>query len=108
VQLATDFGAVTAKVAQADGATGGAADAKAVAETALEDAAFVLARGLAVHFKKPGDLERHGKVDVTKSEIMKLRTQELVNKTTAIRDLGKSNTSNQVRSIALRPIPEPQ
>ena len=29
VQLATDYGAVTAKAAQADGATGGAADAKA-------------------------------------------------------------------------------
>ncbi len=88
VQLATDYGAVTAKAAQADGATGGATDAKAVAETSLEDAAFVLARALAVHFKKSGDLDRHGKVDVTRSEIMKLRTQELVNKTTSIRDLG--------------------
>ncbi len=65
-QLATDYGAVTAKAAQAEGATGGAADAKAVAETALEDAAFVLARALAIHFKKTGDLDRHGKVDVTK------------------------------------------
>jgi len=92
-QLATDYGAVTAKAAQADGATGGAADAKAVAETALEDAAFVLARALAIHFKKTGDLDRHGKVDVTKSEIMKLRTQELVNKTTAIRDLGTAAVS---------------
>ena len=93
VQLATGYGAVTAKAAQADGATGGATDAKAVAETALEDAAFVLARALAVHFKKSGDLDRHGKVDVTKSEIMKLRTQELVNKTTAIRDLGTAAVS---------------
>jgi len=59
-----------------------------VAETALEDAAFVLARALANHFKKTGDLDRHGKVNVSKSEIMRLRTQELVNKTTAIRDLG--------------------
>ncbi|MEK7684690.1 MAG: hypothetical protein AAB466_04645 [Verrucomicrobiota bacterium] len=64
-----------------------------MAETALEDAAFVLARALAVHFKKSGDLDRHGKVDVTKSEIMKLRTQELVNKTTAIRDLGTAAVS---------------
>jgi hypothetical protein len=86
--LQTDYGAVTAKAAQADAATGGATDAKSAAETALEDAAFVLARALAVHFKKSGDLDRHGKVDVSKSEIMKLRTQELVNKTTAIRDLG--------------------
>ncbi len=43
---------------------------------------------MANHFKKTGDLDRLGKVDVSKSEIMKLRTQELVNKTTAIRDLG--------------------
>jgi hypothetical protein len=94
VQLATDYGAVTAKAAQADAATGGATDAKAVAETALEDAAFVLARALAIHFKKSGDLDRHGKVDVTKSEIQKLRTQELVNKTTAIRDLGTAAVSD--------------
>lgn len=87
-QLQIDYGAVTAKAAQADGATGGAADAKAVAEAALEDAAYILARALAIHFKKTGDLDRHGKVDFTKSEIMKLRTQELVNNTTAIRDLG--------------------
>jgi hypothetical protein len=38
VKLETDYGAVTAKGAQADAATGGTADAKAVAETALEDA----------------------------------------------------------------------
>jgi len=87
-QLQADYGAVTAKAAQADAATGGAADAKAVAETALEDAAYVLARALAYHFKKSGDLDRHGKVDFTKSEIAKLRTQDLVNQTTAIRDLA--------------------
>jgi hypothetical protein len=87
-KLQTDYGAVTAQAAQADAATGGAADAKAVAETALEDAAFVLARALAVHFKKSGNLDRHGKVNVRKSDIMRLRTQELVTKTTAIRDLA--------------------
>jgi len=92
-KLQTDYGEVTATAAQADAATGGAADAKSVAETALEDAAFVLARALANHFKKTGDLDRHGKVDVSKSEIMKLRTQELVNKTTAIRDLGTAAVS---------------
>ncbi len=32
------------KAAQADAATGGAADAKSVAETAIEDTVFVLAR----------------------------------------------------------------
>ena len=87
-KLQTSYGAVTAKAAQADAATGGATDAKAAAETALEDAAFVLARALASHFKKTGDLDRLGKVDLSKSDIMKLRTQELVNKATAIRDLA--------------------
>jgi hypothetical protein len=87
-KLQTDYGAVTAKAAQADAATGGGGDAKSAAETVLEDAAFVLARALANHFKKTGDLDRLDKVDVSKSEIMRLRTQELVNKTTAIRDLG--------------------
>ena len=82
-KLQADYGAITAKAAQADAATGGASDAKSVAETVLEDAAFVLARALANHFKKTGDLDRLGKVNVSKSEIMKLRTQELVNKTTA-------------------------
>jgi hypothetical protein len=87
-KLAADYGAVTAKAAQADAATGGGGDAKAGAETALEDAAFVLTRALANHFKKTGDLDRLGKVDFTKSQIVKLRTQDLVTQATAIRDLG--------------------
>lgn len=86
--LQTDFAAVTLKAAQAEAATGGAADAKAAAETTVEDAAFVLARALAIHFKKSGDLDRYGKVDVSKSDIVKLRTQDLANKATAIRDLA--------------------
>lgn len=85
--LQTDYGTLTAKAAQADAAAGGAADAKAASETALEDAAYVLARAL-VHFKKTGNLTDRAKVDVSKSEIMKLRTQKLVDKTTVIRDLG--------------------
>ena len=86
--LQTNYGAVTVKAAQAEAATGGGGDAKTLAETALEDAAFVLARALANHFKKTGDLDRLGKVDVSKTDITRLRTQDLVNKTTAIRDLG--------------------
>lgn len=86
--LQADHAAILAKAAQAEAATGGAADAKAAAESALEDAAYVLARALAYHFKKTGDLDRLGKVDLTKSGIMKLRTQELVNRATAIRDLA--------------------
>src|SRR5690242_20728787 len=57
-QLGADYSAVAAKVAQAEGATGGAADAKAVAEAAIEDAIYVLARALVIHFKKTGDLDR--------------------------------------------------
>ena len=92
--LATAYGLVTAKAAQADAAAGGgAADAKAVAETTLEDIAYVLARALAVHFKKTGNLTDRAKVDVSKSEIMKLRTQELVNKAIVIRDLGTAAVS---------------
>ena len=93
VLLQTDYGTITAKVAQADAAAGGATDAKAVAETSLEDIAYVLARALAVHFKKTGILTDRAKVDVSKSEIMKLRTRELVNKTTAIRDLAAAAVS---------------
>ena len=87
-QLQTDYGSVTAKAALADSATGGAGDAKASAESILENSAFTLARALANHFKKTGDLDRLGKVDVNKSEIVKLRNQGLVDKATAIRDLG--------------------
>jgi hypothetical protein len=92
-QVQTDYGAVTVKAAQADVAVGGASDAKAAAETVLEDAAFILARALANHFKKTGDRDRLGKVNLTKSAIMKLRTQELVNKATAIRDIGTAAVS---------------
>ena len=87
-QLQTGFAAVTQKAALAASATGGAGDAKAQAETALEDAAFILARALANHFKKTGNLDSLGKVDVSKSDIVQLRQQDLLDKTTAIRDLG--------------------
>ena len=92
-QLQTDHTNVTGKAALAENATGGAGDARTAAETALENAAYVLARALANHFKKTGDLDRLGKVDVSKSQIVKLRTQDLVNKTTAIRDLGTAAVS---------------
>ena len=92
-QLQTDYGSVTAKAALADAASGGAGDAKAQAETALEDAAFILARALANHFKKTGNLEKLAQVDVTKSEIVQLRQQDLLDKTTAIRDLGTATVT---------------
>ena len=86
--LATGYTAVTAKAALADGATGGAGDAKAQAEAALEDAAYILARALANHFKKTNNLDKLGQVDLTKSEIVQLRNQDLLDKTTAIRNLA--------------------
>ena len=86
--LEAAYGAVIGKAAQVEAATGGATDAKAAAETALENAAFVLARALASHFRKTGDLDRLGKVDLTKTAIVKLRAQPLVNQATAIRDLA--------------------
>jgi hypothetical protein len=86
--LKTDYDAVKARAALAAGATGGAADMKSLAESALEDTAYVLTRALANHFKKKGDLDSLAKVDLSKTEIVKLRAQELVDKTTVIRDLG--------------------
>ncbi len=91
--LATGYTAVTAKAALADGATGGAGDAKAQAEAALEDAAYILARALANHFKKTNNLDKLAQVDLTKSEIVKLRQQNLLDKTTAIRDLAAATVA---------------
>jgi len=70
--LQTNYGSVTVLAAQADAATGGGGDASSAAETALENAAFILARALANHFKKNGDLDNLGKVDVTKTDIVRL------------------------------------
>ena len=83
-----DYEAVLQKDALADGATGGAGDAKALAEAVLEDAAFKLARALANHFKKTGNLDALGQVDFNKTDIVRLRNQDLVDQSTAIRDLG--------------------
>jgi hypothetical protein len=74
--------------AQWEQATGGAADAKSDAEANLEKIAHLLARAAYNHFKKSGDLDRAGKLNYSKSEIVKLRAQELINTTTAIRDLA--------------------
>lgn len=86
--LQTNYGNTSAKAAQAEAATGGAGDAKAEAESALENVAHVLARALANHFKKVGDLDRLGKVDLSKTKIVQLRQQALVAKATEIRDLA--------------------
>jgi len=86
--LQTNYGNVTVLAAQADAATGGGGDASSAAETALENAAFILARALANNFKKNGDLNNLGKVDVTKTDIVRLRKQVLLDKATAILNLA--------------------
>jgi len=86
--LQSDYSTVMAKAALAESAGGGAADAKAVAESTLENCAYVLARALALHFKKSKDFTRHAQVDVSRSDIVRLRENDLVSKTTAIRDIA--------------------
>ena len=88
--LQTNYGNVTVLAAQADAATGGGGDASSAAETALENAAFILARALANHFKKNGDLDNLGKVDVSKTDIVRLRKQVLLDKATAILNLANA------------------
>lgn len=92
--LKTGYDAVVSEIALIEGATGGAASAKAEAETTLENAAYVLARALAVHFKKTGDLTSLGKVDIAKRDLVKLSGNRLIAKTTDIRDLGNAATAN--------------
>ncbi len=92
--LQTNYGNVTVLAAQADAATGGGGDASSAAETALENAAFILARALANHFKKNGDLDNLGKVDVTKTDIVRLRKQALLDKATAILNLANAAVSD--------------
>jgi hypothetical protein len=87
-QLQTSYATLMAKCALAEFAVGGAADTKALAETTLEDQTYVLSRALSSHFKKTKDLTRLAQVDVTRTEIMKLRENDLVTKATAIRDLA--------------------
>ena len=89
-QLAADYDALAAKAALAEGATGGAADAKGAAEAALEELTYILARALALHFQRTGDLDRRGRIDLRRRDIVRLRTQDLVDKATAIRDIAVS------------------
>ena len=92
--LQTNYGNITVLAAQADAATGGGSDASSAAETALENAAFILARSLANHFKKNGDLDNLGKVNVTKTDIVRLRKQVLLDKATAILNLASAAVSD--------------
>lgn len=91
--LETGYKTALTKSVLANATSGGAADTKAQAESALENYAFVLARALAVHFKKTNDLTRRAHVDVSRTEIVQLRENDLVTKATTIRDLGAAAQS---------------
>jgi hypothetical protein len=86
--LKTAYNTTTAAASAAYAATTGPADAKAQAETALEDAAFVLARACFAHFSKTGDATRRAQVNFTRSAIQRLREQALLSTATLIRDIG--------------------
>lgn len=88
--LKTAYTAALSLGSQASSATTGAAAQKDIAETALEDATFPLARALALHFKKTGNLTDRAKVDVPISGIRRLRDQNLLALAAEIRDLANT------------------
>lgn len=105
----TAYTAATSIASQAGELDGGNADAKDAAETDLEDKAFGVARALAIHFKKEGDLVNRAKVDVTRSAIKRLRDELLLNKTTEIRDaatVAASHANAAARGITAAKITE--
>lgn len=81
---------IRALVVLADAATTGPADAKATAETTLENTAYLLARACTAHFRKTGNLTDLAKVDLKKGGIQKLRDQALITTGTLIRDLAQT------------------
>jgi hypothetical protein len=91
--LGLKYNGAMAKAALAEGTPGGG-DQKALAETALENAAYVLARALSNHYKKTGNLDDRSKVNMTKSAIVRLRHNNLISKATQIRDLATAATSD--------------
>jgi hypothetical protein len=105
----TAYKVATGIASQAGELDGGNADAKDAAETDLEDKAFGVARALAIHFKKEGDLVNRAKVDVTRSAIKRLRDELLLNKTTEIRDVATvaaSHANAAARGITAAKITE--
>ena len=86
--LQAGYLSLTLKASEAESANGGTSDAKAEAESSLLEGAHVLARALAVHFKSTGDLTRLGQIDVTRSDLVRLRENDLVTNAIVIRDIG--------------------
>ena len=88
--LKVEYGNISAAIAAADAATTGPADAKDLAETALENIAFSVARSLCVHYKKTGNLTDRAKVNLTKPGLVRLRDQALKTTCELIRDLANA------------------
>jgi len=88
VTLQADYLSLTLKASEAESANGGASATKAKARATLVECAHVLARALAVHFKSTGDLTRLGQIDLSRSDLVSLRENDLVPKAIVIRDIG--------------------
>ncbi len=76
--------------AQLGGALSGAADAKANAETMLENTAYLVASALRSTYKKAGNTEALGKVNFSKNYLQRLRDTQLVADTRAILALAQT------------------
>lgn len=88
--LTTDYGKISAAHSLAMAATGGGGDEKSLAESTLETLAYTVARACASHFRKSGDADRRGKVNFTKTDIIRLRDRDLVDQAKAIRDIAQA------------------
>jgi hypothetical protein len=87
-QLLTEYGDITARAAGVVAHKVGSTEAKAAAETALADAAYLLARALTVHFTQSGDVERRSEVDFTRKQFTEVRSRDLLDRANAIRSLA--------------------
>ena len=85
-----EYQSIRAAAALAYATTTGTTDAKATAETTLENAAYVLARACVAHYRKTSNLTDLAKVDLSRSHIQELRHQTLISTTTLIRDLAQT------------------
>lgn len=92
--IATAYGQATVLAARYGSAIDGVADDKEVTEAILEDAIFVLARALANHFKKTGDLTNRAKVAIRIGAIQKMRDRTLHDYGMEVRDLAQTASSH--------------
>jgi hypothetical protein len=86
--LQAGYLSLTLKASEAESSNGGATETKAEARIALIECAHVLARALAVHFKGAGDLTRLGQINLTRTDLVCLRENDLVPMAIVIRDIG--------------------